>query len=40
MTIGVAMLLIALVDELFSTLRTGRPSYRANEDVVMGTREG
>jgi TRAP-type C4-dicarboxylate transport system permease small subunit len=40
MTAGAVALLIALVDELLITWRTGRPSFRSGEDVVLGTREG
>jgi TRAP-type C4-dicarboxylate transport system permease small subunit len=40
MAFGAVMLLIALVDEFAVTWRSGRPSFRAGEDVVLGTREG
>lgn len=40
MAVGAAALLIALIDELVLTWRTGRPSFRAGEDTVLGTREG
>lgn len=39
MTVGVAVLSIALVDELILTLRSGRPSYREVEDAVALGRE-
>jgi TRAP-type C4-dicarboxylate transport system permease small subunit len=40
MAAGALILLIAIVDEFVLTWRTGRPSFRASEDVVLGTREG
>jgi TRAP-type C4-dicarboxylate transport system permease small subunit len=40
MAAGAIALLIALIDELAVTWRTGRPSFRKREDVVLGTREG
>jgi TRAP-type C4-dicarboxylate transport system permease small subunit len=40
MALGAATLLIALVDEFVITLRRGRPSFRAGEDVATGTKEG
>jgi TRAP-type C4-dicarboxylate transport system permease small subunit len=40
MTVGALTLLVALLDELLITLRTGRPSFRSGEDVASGTKEG
>ena len=40
MALGAATLLVALVDEFVITLRRGRPSFRAGEDVATGTKEG
>jgi TRAP-type C4-dicarboxylate transport system permease small subunit len=40
MAFGALTLLISLIDELAVTWRSGRPSFRAGEDVVLGTREG
>ncbi|MEX0590927.1 MAG: TRAP transporter small permease subunit [Xanthobacteraceae bacterium] len=40
MAAGAIALLIALVDELAATWRTGRPSFRTGEDSALGTREG
>jgi len=40
MAAGAIALLIALLDEFQLTWRTGRPSFRAGEDSVLGNREG
>jgi TRAP-type C4-dicarboxylate transport system permease small subunit len=40
MAAGAIVLLIALVDELLLTWRTGRPSFRSGESAVLGNREG
>jgi TRAP-type C4-dicarboxylate transport system permease small subunit len=40
MAIGLAALLIALLDELLLTWRSGRPSFRAGEDALTGVKEG
>jgi TRAP-type C4-dicarboxylate transport system permease small subunit len=40
MAIGLAALLIALLDELALTWRTGRPSFRAGEEALTGLKEG
>ena len=40
MAFGAIVLLVALLDELAVTVRTGRPSFRAGEDVVTGAKEG
>jgi TRAP-type C4-dicarboxylate transport system permease small subunit len=39
MALGALALLIAFVDELIVTWRTGRPSFRGEEDSALGTRE-
>jgi hypothetical protein len=39
MTFGSLALMVALLDEFVLTWRFGRPSFRAGEDVVVGTRE-
>jgi len=40
MAFGAIALLVALLDEIAITLRTGRPSFRTGEDVVTGAKEG
>jgi len=40
MAVGLAALLIALLDELALTWRTGRPSFRAGEEALTGVKEG
>ncbi|MCL4768351.1 MAG: TRAP transporter small permease [Hyphomicrobiaceae bacterium] len=40
MAIGLAVLTIALVDELVLTVQRGRPSYRSVEDAIALGREG
>ncbi|WP_349368625.1 TRAP transporter small permease subunit [Salinarimonas sp.] len=40
MAAGAALLTIAFLDELVTTLRTGRPSFRAAEDAIAHGREG
>jgi TRAP-type C4-dicarboxylate transport system permease small subunit len=40
MALGAIVLLVALIDEFTVTWRRGRPSFRAGEDIVTGTKEG
>jgi TRAP-type C4-dicarboxylate transport system permease small subunit len=40
MAFGALALLVALIDELVITVRDGRPSFRADEDVASGAKEG
>jgi len=40
MALGAFALLVAIVDELAITWRTGRPSFRTGEDSVTGAKEG
>jgi TRAP-type C4-dicarboxylate transport system permease small subunit len=40
MAVGASILLVALLDELVLTWRNGRPSFRLDEDAVLGNREG
>ncbi|TCT05124.1 TRAP transporter small permease [Aquabacter spiritensis] len=40
MTLGLAILTIAFLDELLHVLRTGRPSYSVSEDAVTLGKEG
>jgi hypothetical protein len=40
MAFGALALLVALIDELVITVRDGRPSFRADEDIASGAKEG
>lgn len=40
MTLGMAVMCIAICDELFTVLRSGRPSYSAAEDAISLGKEG
>jgi TRAP-type C4-dicarboxylate transport system permease small subunit len=40
MVFGAAILVVALVDELLITLRSGRPTFRASEDAITLGQEG
>jgi TRAP-type C4-dicarboxylate transport system permease small subunit len=40
MAVGLAALLVALIDELLLTWRDGRPSFRTGEDALTGMKEG
>ncbi len=40
MTIGLAALAIAFMDEFMEVVRNGRPSYRASEDAITVGKEG
>jgi hypothetical protein len=40
MAFGALALLVALIDELVIAVRDGRPSFRADEDIASGAKEG